>query len=79
VIAAALFVILGILVANLYPGESGVKTRSNDLEIRYMPNVSLGNVRGIHPGRVAWGHNQKIGREVYLLHRMAIRFPVQSP
>jgi hypothetical protein len=59
-IAAALFIILGIFVFNLYTGESDATTSTNNLKIWYKPNVPLGIARGLNPGRVAWGHNPKI-------------------
>jgi hypothetical protein len=59
-IAAALFVILGIVVANLYTIDSQAKTSINNLEIWYKPNIPLGVAKGIFPGRVVWGHNPKI-------------------
>ena len=58
--AAAMFVMLGIFVVNLYTKESDAKTSTDNLEIWYKPNVPLGIARGINPGRVVWGHNPKI-------------------
>jgi hypothetical protein len=59
-IAAALFVILGFVIANLYTVELDAQTNAKKLEIWYKQNVPLGVAKGIHPGRVAWGHNPKI-------------------
>ncbi len=59
-IAAALLVILGVFIANLYSTRSDAKPRSGDLEIWYKPNIPLGIARGIYPGRVAWSHNPRI-------------------
>jgi hypothetical protein len=59
-LAAALFVILGIVVANLYTVELDAQTSTKKLEIWYKPNIPLGVAKGMHPGRVAWGHNPKI-------------------
>jgi hypothetical protein len=61
-LAAALFVVLGIFVANLYTIESDARQSTNSLKIWYASNVPLGIARGINPGRVAWGHNTKIAR-----------------
>ncbi len=57
--AAILFVVLGLILAN-HSIESDARTNANSLEIWYKPNVPLGIARGIHPGRVAWGHNPHI-------------------
>ncbi|HXX62744.1 MAG TPA: DUF362 domain-containing protein [Bacteroidota bacterium] len=59
-LAATLFVVLGIVVANLYTVASDARSSTNHLAIWYKPNVPLGIARGIHPGRVAWGHNPRI-------------------
>ena len=59
-IAAALFVIAGIVVAGLHNEESDAKQSTNNLEIWYTPNAPFGIARGINPGRVAWGHNPAI-------------------
>ena len=59
-IAAALFLLPGIFVANLHTVESDAQTSTNNLKIWYKPNVPLGIARGINPGRVAWGHNSQI-------------------
>jgi hypothetical protein len=59
-VAAALFVLFGFFAANLNTVESAAKTGTNKLEIWYKPNVPLGLGKGIHPGRVVWGHNPKI-------------------
>jgi hypothetical protein len=59
-IAAGLFATLGIIVASLHTVESDAKTSTKNLEIWYKPNEPLGVAKGIHPGRVAWGHNPKI-------------------
>ena len=59
-IAAVLFVIIGIFVANLYIIKSDAQTSTRKLEIWYKPNIPLGVAKGIYPGRVAWGHNPKI-------------------
>jgi hypothetical protein len=59
-LAAALFVILGIVFVNLFSIESEAKSSPNGLEIWYKPNIPLGEAKGIFPGRVAWGHNPKI-------------------
>jgi hypothetical protein len=59
-IAAALLVIVGIVLADLHTVESDAKTRADNLEIWYKPNVPLGIARGIHPGRVAWSYNPNI-------------------
>jgi hypothetical protein len=58
-IAACLFVMLGILVASLRTAESDAQTSTKSLEIWYKPNEPLGVAKGIHPGRVAWGHNPR--------------------
>ncbi len=58
-IAGAFFVLLGILFASLYTGESDAQQGSK-LQIWYKPNVPLGIARGIHPGRVAWGYDPRI-------------------
>jgi hypothetical protein len=59
-IAAGLIVILGIIVATLHTAESDAQTSAKSLEIWYKPNEPLGVAKGIHPGRVAWGHNPRI-------------------
>jgi len=58
--AAAFFLVLGIVAVNLYTLDSDAKTKSADFKIWYKPNVPLGVGKGIYPGRVAWGHNPKI-------------------
>jgi hypothetical protein len=59
-IAAILFVILGIVVANLHTVVSDAQTNAKTLKIWYKPNEPLGTAKGIHPGRVAWVHNPQI-------------------
>ncbi len=59
-IAAALFLLLGIAGAFFLTAQSNAVTSSTKLEIWYKPNIPLGVAKGIHPGRVAWGHNPKI-------------------
>jgi hypothetical protein len=59
-IAAGLFFLLGIVVANICPVQSAAQTSPKTLEIWYKPNVPLGIARGIYPGRVVWGHNPKL-------------------
>jgi len=59
-IGAALFAVLGIVAVNFHTPESDAKPSANKLEIWYKPNVPLGIAKGMHPGRVAWGHNPKI-------------------
>ncbi len=60
-IAAVLFVVLGIVAVNIYTVKTKAKTNSNSkFNIWYKSNVPLGVAKGIHPGRVAWGHNPKI-------------------
>ncbi len=59
-IVATLLVILGIVAAGLQTVDSNAQTTAKKLEIWYKPNEPLGVARGIHPGRVAWGHNPNI-------------------
>jgi len=61
-VAAALFLIVGIGAAFLITSKSPVeaKASSNALQIWYKPNVPLGEAKGMFPGRVTWGHNNKI-------------------
>ncbi len=59
-LTSAIVVILGILFAGPGAVESIAQSNSKALEIWYKPNQPLGVARGIHPGRVAWGHNPKI-------------------
>ena len=59
-VAATLFIVLAIASSAIYTIHSDAKTSANNLEIWYKPNVPLGIARGMHPGRVAWGHNPQI-------------------
>ena len=59
-IAALLFLVLGISCSYLFFSHSATDTKAAGLDIWYKPNVPLGVARGIHPGRVAWGHNSQI-------------------
>jgi hypothetical protein len=59
-IAAGLLAILGIIVAILPTVESDAQQSRKHLDIWYKPNEPLGVAKGIHPGRVAWGHNPRI-------------------
>lgn len=59
-IAAALFLIIGIGAAAVFMVQSATETKANNPEIWYKPNIPLGVARGMHPGRVAWGHNPQI-------------------
>jgi hypothetical protein len=61
-IAAALFLVAGIGAAFLVMPKSTAEAKAgnNELEIWYKPNVPLGVAKGMHPGRVAWGHNTKV-------------------
>lgn len=61
-IAALLFLTAGFAATFLWTPKSvqAAKAQTKDLEIWYKPNNPLGEPRGIFPGRVSWGHNQKI-------------------
>ncbi len=59
-VAAAFFLVLGIAAGSFFTAQSNSVTSSTKLEIWYKPNIPLGVAKGIHPGRVAWGHNLKI-------------------
>ncbi len=51
---------LGFVFAGPCANASHAQTSEKKLEIWYKPNQPLGVARGIHPGRVSWGHNPKI-------------------
>jgi len=61
-IAATLFLVAGIGAAFLVMPKSTAEAKANnkELEIWYKPNIPLGVAKGMHPGRVSWGHNPKI-------------------
>ena len=59
-IAAGLFLVLGIASTSVFMARSSKETKAASLEIWYKPNISLGEAKGMFPGRVAWGHNPKI-------------------
>ncbi len=61
-LAAGIFLVLGIAATSLFSLQSAkeVKASNGKLEIWYKPNIPLGVAKGINPGRVAWGHNNKI-------------------
>jgi len=59
-IAAAVFVMFGIVAAAFHTIESDGQTNIKNLHIWYKPNEPLGVAKGIYPGRVAWGHNPRI-------------------
>lgn len=59
-VAGALLVILGIAFAILFAVKLNAQAGKGTLEIWYKPNEPLGIARGIHPGRVAWGHNPSV-------------------
>ena len=59
---AGLFVVAGsvALFAMMSKSTFEANATTNALEIWYKPNIPLGTAKGIHPGRVAWGHNSNI-------------------
>lgn len=61
-VAAMLFLVAGIGAAFLMTSKSPVEAKpsSEALKIWYKPNLPLGEAKGMFPGRVAWGHNNKI-------------------
>lgn len=61
-ITATLFFVVGIGVAFLVTSKTNVEANVSHkaLEVWYKPNLSLGEAKGMFPGRVAWGHNPKI-------------------
>lgn len=61
-IAAALFFLVGIGVAFMVTSKTKVEANVSRkaFEVWYKPNQPLGEAKGMFPGRVAWGHNNKI-------------------
>jgi hypothetical protein len=59
-VASGLFLILGTAAVTLFMIHSATETSASNLEIWFKPNIPLGVARGMHPGRVAWGHNPQI-------------------
>jgi len=61
-LAASLFMVLALAATSLLLSKSASDATADTgkLEIWYKANSPLGVARGIHPGRVAWGHNEKI-------------------
>ena len=61
-LAAFLFLVVGIAATSLLLSKNAVDAtaETGKLEIWYKPNIPLGVPRGMHPGRVVWGHNDRI-------------------
>jgi hypothetical protein len=59
-IAASIFILLGVFVATIPVVDTDAKTSEANLEPWYQPNIPLGVGKGIHAGRVAWGHNPAV-------------------
>jgi len=61
-LAAFLFLVAGIAATSLLLSKSAsdATADSGKLEIWYKANLPVGVARGVHPGRVAWGHNEHI-------------------
>ena len=61
-LAAFLFLVAGIAATSLLLSKSASEATadSGKLEIWYKANLPVGVARGVHPGRVAWGHNEHI-------------------
>ena len=57
---AVVFIFLGIIAGSVFLAQNAKPTKASGLTIWYKPNMPLGVAGGMHPGRVAWGHNPGI-------------------
>ena len=63
-LTAAVFLVLGIAALSVFSGQSSQKAnaKNTSLTIWYKPNIPKGVAKGIHLGRVAWGHDPMIAK-----------------